>query len=182
MIEKGVCYVLLIVNYQTPDSVTRQELAEALTGPDPFAQVESQLRVLDGIEAWVAGEKEKWQHIHALVGSPARYAATPDDRAALPGNNDDGVSSNGQRKRPTRREAALRILDSDPRRAWKLSEIVAEFSARGWGGKSQYEDHLVLRTLSTMVKAGQVTKPQKGYYKLVPQQVELGQKEAEDHD
>jgi len=59
-------------------------------------------------------------------------------------------------------------LGSNPRRAWKLSEIVHESQARGWGSDSQYEDHLVLRTLSNMLKAGQVKRPKKGYYKLVP--------------
>lgn len=167
--------------YTTPVSATRQELAKALTAPDPAAYVETQLKKLDALEAWISVEKDKWEHVQALVGLPPGSEVTqttPSSDGSSGREPAVEVASGKDDKRPTRREAATAILSSEPRRAWKLSEIVAEFDARGWGGNGEYEDHLVLRTLTDMLKRGQVKRPKKGYYKIVPTQAEVGRQEG----
>jgi hypothetical protein len=155
--------------YSTPDGATRDDVARVITAADPGAEAAVQMAALERLEDWVADEKSKWEHalqLAALLGQGP--AATNDDDApeATATTNGSGPTT-PDGARPTRRQAILRILEEQPRKSWKLSDLVAEMERRGWTGESKYEDHMVLRTLSTMMTANQVKRPRKGFYKLV---------------
>jgi hypothetical protein len=155
--------------YSTPNGATRDDVARVITAADPQAEAAVQMAALGRLEDWVADEKSKWEHalqLAALLGQGPGTTNDGDGPEAAETTNGSGPKAPDSAP-PTRRQAILRILEEQPRKSWKLSDLVAEMERRGWTGESKYEDHMVLRTLSTMMKANQVKRPRKGFYKLV---------------
>jgi hypothetical protein len=167
-------------DYPTPDGATPEDIARVLTAHDPKGEADAQIEALERLEDWVEDEKRKWRHAQELaqllspspeVETEQRGEPTVMEPSTVMESSKVMESTNGtepdEGHQLTRREAITRVLEDKPGRSQKLSEIVAELERRGWSRHSQYEDHMVLRTLSTMLKAGTVKRPRKGYYKLV---------------
>ena len=92
----------------------------------------------------------------------------------FPASEESGEpSENG--KRPSKRQAVLKLLGETPNRSTKAAEIKAKLVQREWLDDTPEAAHSLGVTLSKMFKRGELSRPKPGFYKIT----ELGQARAE---
>lgn len=66
----------------------------------------------------------------------------------------------------TRRAAIEIVMDAEPGRTWKLSDLRQALVARGWLGADDDEYHRLQVTASRMTQRKQLVRPTQGHYRL----------------
>jgi hypothetical protein len=161
---------------------TRADLLAVMRAEDPVQVVDSNLEVLRQIGETVAGEVAKWKQAREALGSfdndpretgvPKSEVRTASDSAgaadaatSISGELRGAPNNGGRANRATiplhRRHALIRLLSSQPGRAWRTRELAEEIERVEPEGAGDM-GNLVSRALGVLEDEGLVERIKKG--------------------
>jgi len=162
---------------------TAVDLAEVFRTGDPLTAIDKRLADIKAAQVTLADEQKRWEQLReaverfAVQADPGRNVSPSKDTVSRPGRVRrvrPPVRRRVRVPRPSlnaRQEAALKLMREAPGREWRLRELVAELTGRGWLDETDWLDNQLAKDLPVLVGRGLLERPMKGVYRLPPETV-----------